>query len=103
LRAQAHSASSPVEAQCLAALCAYEETQSAKGASAAGAWQTVRRLGVLQAVDKLVSRPDGASGYAALVEMGLAEFALEAVVVRHPEEFSFEAVQHSRRRLANPA
>ena len=58
-----------------------------------------RRLGVLQAVDKLVSRPDGASGYAVLIEMGLAEFALEAVVARHPEEFSFEAVQNSRRRM----
>ena len=84
-------------------MCAYEETLQAKGASAAGAWQMVRRLGVLQAVDKLVSRPDGESGYAALIEMGLEEFALEAVVVRHPEEFSFEAVQHSRRRLANGA
>jgi hypothetical protein len=103
LRAESHHANSPVEAQCFAAMCAHAEMLEAKGASTAGAWQMVRRLGVLQAVDRIVSRADGESVYAALVEMGLEAFALEAVVVRHPEEFSFEAVQHSRRRMARRA
>jgi hypothetical protein len=100
LRAGSHNANSPVEAQCLVAMCAYGEMLAAQGASAAGIGQMIRRLGALQAVDKVVSAPDGDSGYAALLEMGFEEFALEAVVVRHPQEFSFEAVEQARRRMA---
>lgn len=38
--------------------------------------------------------------YTALAEMGLKEFAFEAVILRHPEHFSPEAVTRSRERLA---
>lgn len=40
-----------------------------------------------------------AAGYAALVEMGLEQFAFEAVVLRHPHLFSHEAVERSRERM----
>jgi hypothetical protein len=35
-----------------------------------------------------------------LVEMGLEEFAFEAVILRHPEVFSASAIEISKRRLA---
>ena len=39
-------------------------------------------------------------GYTALAEMGLKEFAFEAVILRHTESFSPEAVARSRERLS---
>lgn len=103
LRAKAYGANSTVEQQCLEAVYAYEEVLSAKQGrrvSAARTWQMIKRLGVLKAVDRVVSRPEDAAGYTALIEMGLEKFAFEAVVVRHPEEFSFEAVEQSSKRVA---
>jgi len=103
LRARAYGANSTVEEQCLEAVYAYEEVMSAKNGRrthASRTWQMIKRLGVLKAVDRVVSRPDVTMGYTALVEMGLEKFAFEAVVVGHPEEFSFEAVEQSRKRVA---
>ena len=44
-------------------------------------------------------RPDDATGYRVLVEMGMEDMAFEAVVSRHPDVSSREAVEHSRLRL----
>lgn len=103
LRATAYGANSTVEQQCLEAVYAYEEVLSAKQGrrvSASRTWQMIKRHGILKAVDRVVSRPDDAAGYTALIEMGLEKFAFEAVVVRHPDEFSFEAVEQSKVRVA---
>lgn len=103
LRAKSYGANSTVEEQCLEAVYAYEEVLSAKQGrrvSASRTWQMIKRHGVLKAVDKVVSRPDDAAGYTALIEMGLEKFAFEAVVVRHPNEFTFEAVERSKMRVA---
>ena len=59
----------------------------------------IKRHGILGAVEHVVSRPDDAAGYTALIAMGLEQFAFEAVVLRHPEAFSSEAVERSRIRL----
>ncbi len=40
-------------------------------------------------------------GYTALVEMGLEKYAFEAVIIRYPNLFSDEAVQHSKQRIEN--
>ena len=40
------------------------------------------------------------SGYTALAEIGMRDFAFEAVVIRHPDSFSADAVARSRERLA---
>ena len=60
----------------------------------------IKRYGILAAVDRVVSRPDDATGYTALIKMGLRQFAFEAVVVRHPEAFTPAAVERSRGRVA---
>jgi hypothetical protein len=103
LRAAGHETNSEVERQCLEAICAYEEALSVRKTrrvSATQTWQLVKRHGVLGAVDRVVSRPDDTTGYEALVEMGLKELSFEAVVVRYPDEFSFEAVERSRARIS---
>ena len=51
-------------------------------------------------MERAVIRPTQTAGYELLVEMGLADFAFEAVILRHPEQFSEEAVQRSELRLS---
>jgi len=103
LRADARGPKSPLERQCIEAICAYEEALSARNGrrvSASKTWQDVKKLGPFTAVDKAVSRADDESIHALLVELGLAQYAFENIVVAHPDEFGFEAVQQSRARVA---
>jgi hypothetical protein len=57
--------------------------------------------GVLKAVDILVSKKRETAGYAALIEVGLQDYAFEAVVVRHSTLFSPIAVARSTARMAD--
>jgi hypothetical protein len=63
-------------------------------------WQAIERHGIIQAVERLVTRATETEGYRALVTAGLEEMAFEAVILRHPEVFSTEAVAASRERMA---
>ena len=45
------------------------------------------------------SMPKETEGYRVLVEMGMEDMAFKAVVLRHPESFSPEAVAASNDRL----
>ena len=56
--------------------------------------------GILAAVERIVDRPDGTAGFTALQEVGLENFAFEAVVLRHKDLFSESAVKRSRERMA---
>lgn len=103
LRTDAHGPRTPVERQCVEAIYAYEEVLSAqkgKRVSASKIWQDFWKLGPFTAVDKAVSRPDDGSIYATLAELGLEKFAFEAIVMQYPAEFSFEAVEQSKARVA---
>lgn len=102
LRAETHGATTDVERECLEAVYAYEEVLSAqKGRRqpASRTWQMINRHGVLPAVERVVTKRDESMGYTALAEMGLKEFAFEAVILRYPDCFSEEAVARSRERL----
>jgi len=102
LRTDAYGPKNPLERQCIEAIYAYEEALCARNGrrvSASKTWQDVRKLGPFTAVDKAVSRPDDESVHALLVELGLEQYAFENVVVAHPDEFGFEAVQQSRSRV----
>jgi hypothetical protein len=59
----------------------------------------IKRRGIIPAVEHVVSRSQEAKGYIALVEMGMEDMAFEAVVLRHPEVLSADAVERSRIRL----
>lgn len=103
LRAAAFGASTAAERECLEAVYAYEETLRAKNGKrtpASRTWQMIKRHGIIAATERAVDRADETSGYTALLEVGLGEYAFEAVVLRHPKVFSESAVQRSRERLA---
>ena len=59
----------------------------------------IKRLGIIDAVEQVVTRSSESMGYTALVQMGLQKMAFEAVVLRHPHVFSKEAVERSEDRL----
>jgi hypothetical protein len=102
LRALEHNATSDAELESLEAVYAYERVRSqsaGKKIRASHPWQMINRLGIIPAVDHLVSRPRESVGYTALIDMGMEDKAFGALVLRHPEAFSEEAVERSRSRL----
>ncbi|WP_212745070.1 hypothetical protein [Hydrogenophaga sp. 2FB] len=60
----------------------------------------IKRHGVIPAVERVVTKREVSSGFTALAEMGLQDYAFESVVLRFPESFSQEAVSISRDRMA---
>ena len=102
IRAETYGATSVVERECLSAVYAYEEVLSAKKGRrqpASRTWQMIKRLGIIAAVERAVTKREVSTGFTALAEMGLMEFAFEAVILRHAESFSAEATAMSRDRL----
>ena len=102
LRATAYGAESTVEKEALCAIYAYEETLSSKHGKnirASRTWQMIKRHGIIGAVERAVNRSDATAGYDALVEIGLQDFAFEAVVLRHPTVFSAAVLKRSADRL----
>lgn len=102
LSAESLGAESEAEKEALQAVFAYEEVltkKNGKRTRASRTWQMINRHGIIKAVERAVNRNAETQGYTALVEMGLEEFAFEAVILRHPGLFSKEAVLRSRARL----
>ncbi len=102
LRASAHGAKSDVEIKALQAIYAYEEALTAKRGRrtrASRTWQMVKRLGIIETMERLVKRKDATTGYTTLAEIHMLDLAFEAVILRYPEFFSQEAVKRSRERL----
>jgi hypothetical protein len=91
-----------VERECREALSAYESIladQHGKRTLASYTRRMIKERGITQAIEHLVTKRDETVGYTRLVEVGLQRHAFEAVVLRHPESFSPEAVASSRERL----
>ena len=102
LRALQHGATTDVELECLEAVFAYEQVLSAKNGKktrASRTWPMIERYGIIEAAERAVNRKDETMGYIALLEMGLENFAFEAVILRHPNSFSPSAVQRSQQRV----
>jgi hypothetical protein len=103
LQALAHGAHSAVEREAIEAIYAYERVLAANHAGkkikANYTWRMIRQRGILPAVENAVSQRKDPIGYTTLVEMGMEDLAFEAVVLRHPESFSAEAVERSAARL----
>ena len=102
LKAEKYGATTQAERECLEAVFAYERVLSEKNGRATRAsrtWPMIKKHGVLAAVERVVRRPEEAAGYTALREMGLEEYAFEAVALRYPDLFSAEAVNRSQTRV----
>lgn len=103
LLAEKHEAKSQAEKEALQAIYAYEEVLSKKNrrrTRASRTWPMVERLGIIEAVERAVNRGHETQGYLSLVEMGLQEFAFEAVILRYPHLFSDAAVKISNARMS---
>lgn len=59
----------------------------------------IKDRGIIAAIEHAVDRPDGTAGFKALEEVGLENFAFEAVILRHAQLFSQSAVERSRERM----
>ena len=104
LAAKAHGAKTQAERECLEAVYAYERTLLARHGKAVRAsytWRMIRQKGIIPAVERLVTKRKETAGFRSLLEMGLQDFAFEAVVLRYPELFSDEAVERSKKRMDN--
>lgn len=102
IRAQSYGANSDVERDCLQAVYAYEEvlsSQKGRRQSASRTWQMIKRHGIIPAVERVVTKREVSSGFTALADMGLMDYAFEAVILRHPDSFSAEAVAMSKQRM----
>lgn len=103
LRATAYGATTEAERESLEAIYAYERILTEKNkrkTRASRTWPMVERYGILGAVERAVNRKDETVGYSALLEMGLEDYAFEAVVIRHPSLFSAEALERSKARIS---
>lgn len=96
------NSSSDAVLESILAVLAYEETLRVKHGRhqpAAYTWRMLRTHGVIEAVERVVTRDAVTQGYRALIELGLEDFAFESVVTRYPKSFSREAVKRSKARL----
>lgn len=106
IKAAAQGAANDVERECLQAVYAYERAKSDKAGrtfTAVRTWQVLRKDGVIPAVEQIVTKKNATMGFTTLEELGLLEYAFEAVVLRHPASFSESAREISRQRLATIA
>jgi hypothetical protein len=103
LRAQQKGAKTDAEREALEAVYAYEAVltaQQGKKIRASRTWQMIDRHGIVGAIERAVNRDDDTSGYKALVAMGMPDLSFEAVVLRHRDLFSADAVKRCEERLA---
>jgi len=101
LKAVAYGATSEAEREALQAVYAAEAALSAKNGKktrASRTWQSINRWGLLQTVERVVCNRKETDAYKALVEMDMADFTFESVVIRHPSEFSAEALACAQKR-----
>ncbi len=102
LLAAEHGAETQAERESIQAICAYERTlykKHGKHKRAAYTWRMVRARGIIPAVENAVMKPKETAGFRALEAEGMLSMAFEAVVLRHPEVFSSEAIAASQRRM----
>lgn len=102
IRAEEYGTGSLAEKESIEAILAYEESRSVingKKTRANRTWPMVKEYGIIQAVEKVVIRPVETQGYKTLIDMGLQYYAFEAVILRHPEVFSSEAIRISQERI----
>ena len=103
LQVSTHETGSAVEAEGLAAVYAYEALltrRNGKRTRATGTWQAIKRYGIIEAVQRALSRPADEPGAVTLRDLGLEDLTFEALVIRHEASFSAAAIQASKARLA---
>jgi uncharacterized protein YecA (UPF0149 family) len=102
IKASTHKAANEAEEHSFQAVYALERVMTlerGRKTRATRQWQIVTKVGIIAAMESIVKNPTGRAGYEALVKMGMQDMSFEAVVLRHPDVFSAEAVAQSRQSL----
>lgn len=92
-----------VEIECLKAIYCYEKVLKIKNGKTTKAnytWKSISNHGIINAVDKLVSKTDDTMGFTHLNKIGLADYSFEAIVIRYPNSFSNKAAEQAKLRLS---
>ncbi len=102
IKASTHKATTEAEEHSLQAVYAYERVMTlerGRKTRATRKWQMITKLGIIDAMESIVKSPTESAGYQALVKQGMQDMSFEAVVLRHPEVFSADAVARSKQSL----
>jgi hypothetical protein len=102
LKAESYGAETIAEREAIESIYAYEEFLSVKNGKktrASRTWPMIKKYGILETIERAVNRPAEAQGYKALVDMGLEDYAFEAIVRRYPHLFSEDVLNISQKRL----
>jgi len=102
IKASTHKPTTEVEEQSLQAVYAHERVMTlerGRKTRATRQWQMITKLGIINAMESIVKNPTASASYNALVKMGMQDMSFEAVVLRHPDVFSAEAVTQSKQSL----
>ena len=103
LQAATHEVRNETERAAFEAVYAYERmlTKTAgKKTRATSIWNIVRRLGIVEAVQRTVNRDPEVERYMTLKATGMDDLAFESVVAKHPAEFAQDTVATANARLA---
>ena len=103
LKAAAYGSEREPEREALRAIYAAAAAISTKNGQktrASRTRQSIGRCGLLHIVERIVSNRKETEAYKALVDMDMADFTFESVVVRRPGDFSAETVACAQKRLA---
>ncbi len=103
LRALVYGAPTEAERECIEAIYAYEQMLSVKNGKKTRAfrtWQLIKKHGIIETVERTVTREDDLAAYDLLSKQALEDYTFEGIVLRHPDLFSPEALGHSQRRMA---
>jgi hypothetical protein len=106
MQAETHAPSSPVEAEALVAVYAYElhlTRKNGRKTRAAKTWAIAKSQGIIQAIQKAVESPPDPAVLAGLRELGLEDLTFDALVVRNAAAFDASTVQLSKSRLSEAA
>ena len=102
IKAATHKATTEAEEHSYQAVYAYERVMTlerGRKTRATRQWKMVTKLGIIVAMESIVKTRTESAGYQALVKMGMQDMSFEAVVLRHPDVFSAEAVAQSKQSL----
>lgn len=101
-RAAGRTPANDAEREAYEAVFAYEEAIShinGRTTRAGRTWPMIEEKGVIAAVEGIVTKPQETRAYQVLIDMGLEDMTFEAVVLRHQQFFTAQAVVASERRL----
>lgn len=102
LEAATHHATTKVERKGFEALHAFEMAKSTKFKKyrASRTRSMIARYGIIQTIERIVSRNRASEAFISLEEMGMLYHSYETLVLRHSQFFSSKAISRSNSRLA---